>query len=387
MIRHGLSGWLLVAPMLGNPAHATDSEAGRLTSDDQLRRAVVKIAATWTGEASEEGSGVVLGYQENSLFIMTARHVVWKSTLGSADAISIALRGDLRKTHKAKLHRYEAGKDAPDLAVVVIENFFDSKRLDRILKLPVDTRYRYAQNARVRALGHPADKQWHFSAGRIVSPGGADLVQLNAELALPGNSGGPLLSADNRMIGIVVSRDANRASYALKLPRIMKALEAWKIPYRPRFMGDIKPTLKRLMHAAWKDDWKALRGRRLEIPFSPNECKVNLFGTRSRLYKNVYVELVGKYRGDAFFEEAWNLWKCELTRTMQQVKSPDGDRLKWKESKDTWGRRVKFLDTSTFNAKVVWIELVENKIYKEIYLVVSDSDSIEVRTAHSVLSD
>ncbi len=128
-----------------------------------------------------------------------------------------------------------AASPADDLALLRVEGLPASR-----LELRADDP---AQGDRVYALGHPYASAatgklsgtllWSVSEG-IVSAVGTTMVQTDAALN-PGNSGGPLVDAEGRVVGIVSRKlAADNLSFATRSARVAVLLDS---PSKPALLG------------------------------------------------------------------------------------------------------------------------------------------------------
>ena len=65
------------------PKHPDDFD---LASEEMAKRSVIKIVSEWQEGKIDVGTGIMLGYEENALFFLTASHVIFDSDIGTADS-------------------------------------------------------------------------------------------------------------------------------------------------------------------------------------------------------------------------------------------------------------------------------------------------------------
>jgi serine protease Do len=91
------------------------------------------------------------------------------------------------------------------------------------------------------AVGEPKGLAWTATFGRVSafrngsdSPGGATAIQFDAAVN-PGNSGGPLINRDGKVVGVVTAtvRDAQGLSFALAGDQLWARAQAWIAQERP----------------------------------------------------------------------------------------------------------------------------------------------------------
>ena len=287
-----------------------------LASEQMAKRSVIKIVSEWQEGIVEVGAGIMLDYIENGLFFLTASHVIYRPDVGTADEIEIHFFGDRINKFSANVYRYD---EKSDVAVVILLNFYDKNYLDKIVKLPIDLNFEYKQYTKVKSLGHPNDKEWVFSKGNtkpIVHP---ILMGLDPNMAQNGNSGGPVLSEKNKIVGMVIEGQGQKIGYAVRIQPILNILDNWKIPYHTRIVGNISGNIKYIRKAVWDQDLDRLKGT--SLPKNGNvllwRSKYSVVGNKAarifeRFGKVCYVEHLGYYGSAATLDEAWRLWVREL---------------------------------------------------------------------------
>lgn len=200
-----LASLLLLAPRPATAAREPDASA----SAEVLARATPSVLLVVVERPSGEagyGAGVLVGKDGLAL---TNLHVV-------ADAVSLKVMfydparmtyapmdGGLPRTlfeaeRDLRPARLVRGDPGMDLAVIQVEGV--SGPLD---PLPA-RRSEVVPGERVYALGHPQESVWTFTAG-VVSAIRQGVIQHDAPIS-PGSSGGPLIDARGRLIGINTSR-------------------------------------------------------------------------------------------------------------------------------------------------------------------------------------
>lgn len=346
-----------------------------LRSDEQLKRSVVRIESRQGSDPGKEGAGIVIGYQEGTLFLITARHVVTDSDGLEFDSIHVWLEGDEHKAFRARMIWHDEKKD---FAVLRIDGFHDAKRLKRVTKLPVDLTFDYDKASTIRTLGHPGDRTWHFATGTSRPASDPMVMEFSGEAAVEGNSGGPLLSPDNRLVGMVTEVEGRTRAFALKLPAILKQLEEWKMPYRPRLVAKFGADFQRILDAAWKQEWEPLAGSDIEHTFVVRRAKISLTGSGNSVIarylsdtpeRTTYVERIGRYGEGVFLDEAWRLWVREIHNAVVAT----GHEYTVEQLDDNWGRRLRFSRYATFvlpGPGKVNIEVMESRVLGAIYLLI-----------------
>lgn len=163
---------------------------------------------------SESGSGTGTGFfmQGASPFVLTAYHCV-------ANAVSINC--DVHREDGQKLPAVLVGAN-PHLDVAVLR----VKGLDSPPSLPRGDSCMCYKTQPVQVVGY-ANGHPHIAATVGICSGRTERhIQLTAEVN-PGNSGGPIVDADGKVIGIVVSRldNAQNTNYGVPINEAMIAVE------------------------------------------------------------------------------------------------------------------------------------------------------------------
>lgn len=194
--------WTLASAQL---AHAQIESA----APDQLWRLVVRLEVGQDGRVIRQGSGVVLGYRERRVFVLTAFHVV----VGD----SAERRWSDWRAHRVNA-RFRQRPDAPfvgrlfqedeahDLAVVV----FDGVDVPAVgLTWGVTLGHMRLAGHPVLGLGYPEGQEVTLPLvlGRVF----ADSIWLSGPLIKEGLSGGPALDkATGALLGIIVRGGTSR---------------------------------------------------------------------------------------------------------------------------------------------------------------------------------
>lgn len=151
------------------------------------------------------GSGLVVGQPRR---VLTNAHVITDATQlrvmtwDPKRTTYIPQEGGLARflfENEAALQPARLLRADPELDLAVLE----SDGLAALPSLPWRTDP-VAPGERVLALGHPAETVWSFTAG-VVSSLHAGMVQTDAAINV-GNSGGPLIDAQGRVVGLNTSR-------------------------------------------------------------------------------------------------------------------------------------------------------------------------------------
>ena len=209
-------------------------------SKTPLRRAVVKVVATFLGTArgASYGTGCIIKKQGNTALVLTNRHVVLEPDSGQqgenlqiefyfGDNLperAIPPRIGERGLGTVRILRMTALNDPLDLALLEIKGLPPD-----INPLPIASNAKEVSN--VLVIGNPGGN-WSTDKGKILDAND-DTLTLKVKLD-GGNSGSPVL-VNNQMAGLVFKAYITEGDqkmgtgYAYPMPRIMKQLNKWGI--------------------------------------------------------------------------------------------------------------------------------------------------------------
>lgn len=194
------------------------------------KRSVVKVVTRFWVQGVEYGTGWVMRRQGDRAWIMTNRHVVFN---GSQDGDEIQIEpyyGDvpdnlIPSRLKARIVNKTLPNESLDLAVLEVE----------FLDVPPDVQSlsTTAENARnntaISVVGN-INFLWYNGVLKEASPG--ELI-LEPRLEV-GNSGSPVLNAQNQVVGLIHTSDPDREtgkySYAYPLDLVTNQITQWGIP-------------------------------------------------------------------------------------------------------------------------------------------------------------
>ena len=222
--------------------HDTKSHESDVASQlaEQVRKSLVVVRAT-DRAGDEAGFGAGFAVDQPGL-IATARHVI-----GDGRDFTV----ELPDGTKAKVVEVFASSSQLDLAIIRIDD-------TSMQPLPLSTEEVSAQTPLI-ALGHPLGRKNQTARGTYSGNYDIDDVQM-MELAMPiepGNSGGPILTVDGDVVGLVTMKSSvkNSVGYALSA-KLMRQLidEPNPIPMaRWKTIGSLDATLsKPVFGAEWK---------------------------------------------------------------------------------------------------------------------------------------
>lgn len=182
------------APMGENPVRHAEGVCALCDLYYVAKQSVVLVSLE-----SSLGTGVIVGDRG---LVVTNAHVV-----GEADTVSIELNDG--STTAAQVIARDTRIDLALLQIAPAERPWIALMLEGDDRPPVGTD--------IYIIGHPLGLGWSVSRGvvsghrRSGEIGPIDLIQTDAAIS-PGNSGGPMVTADSRIVGIVVSKLASNGA-------------------------------------------------------------------------------------------------------------------------------------------------------------------------------
>lgn len=239
-------------------------------------RLIVMLNVDYGDGSSELGAGFVFGHRGDSLFIATAAHVVHR---GQPRHIWVTLRS-MPPGHRIEATLLQSSSD-PDMAVLGIGGpggggigglaaqgvnpcAFPYRRLP--------SSDEPARGDIVYPVGNPNGDAWAEPAepDKITQVTDNEIVFQSA-LISPGNSGGPLIDANARFIGMTVA-DQPPFGRALRMDQLLGTLRKWRYPVQLTRYED--PGLTSLQIAAMKGDNAGVQ-QRLNACDDPDEVDEN----------------------------------------------------------------------------------------------------------------
>jgi alpha-tubulin suppressor-like RCC1 family protein len=213
--------------------HATGAGAriseAQLRREEAMKRLVAMVDVSKPGGASEMAAAIVVGRSGDDLLLATALHVVAdESGVASDVVVRFYDRPDSRMSATVLPVRPPAKQ--LDLAVLRVPDaalHIDASTLP-FESLPPANDIRRGDD--VFHVGRPAGKDWRINlAPERAAHVDETSVGLESQLITEGHSGGALLDARLRLIGMLTEVAQNRAE-ALAMPRLLEALEQWGVP-------------------------------------------------------------------------------------------------------------------------------------------------------------
>jgi hypothetical protein len=211
-------------PSSSPPASALAQGLSAEQAEDQAQRLVVMIDGKF-GDESSIGAGIIFDKGPDSLYIVTANHVVRR---GTPEAGDIHVRLVMLPGERLPAKLLDPFTDQ-DLAVLKVEGVsafqreLASLRLDRLGDLDA-----VKVRDEVYTIGQPNGKRWDVSAGgdRITRVEAVGFAFQSSGVA-PGSSGGALFNAQRLLIGLV-QKDVPPSAEAIRIDVVMRVLRAEK---------------------------------------------------------------------------------------------------------------------------------------------------------------
>ena len=195
-------------PILGSTSSSQLSE-----KSSSLRSVVRVVTDTQTG--INYGTGWVIKRQEDRIWVLTNRHVVTKSATSNYQTSVQAQTADISSSVKIDLYS-ESGSDEsllrlPAQVVEVTDSFQDIDLAllvidgvpEDVQPLPVENGTRANQSDSVTVIGHPlTNLPWAMDIG-FISNGDNQRMYISVASFGPGSSGSPIISNQQRVVGVV----------------------------------------------------------------------------------------------------------------------------------------------------------------------------------------
>ena len=210
-----------IAGLLWTAPARAQSESDR----DRAKAAVVMIRSKLpAGDAF--GAGVVVAASAQDVYVVTANHLVRRGGVSTGVQVQFnARRGEWFDARILDLQDADL-----DLAAVIV-------RLPPALTAPMlrgagAAPSTLARGSDVYPLGYPAQRGWDppVTPDKVAGSSSFKLT-FQSQFVRPGNSGGPLLDACGRIVGIVVLSDPPDAE-AIRIEAVLDAVTRWSLPSR-----------------------------------------------------------------------------------------------------------------------------------------------------------
>ena len=187
-----------------------DSEKAEQSLSERIRKSIVVVRKTdRTGDESGFGAGFAV---DRPGLIATARHVI-----GDGREFIV----ELPDGTTAKVLEVYASSNQLDLAIIRIDN-------ETLPPLPISVEA-ISEHRQLIALGHPRGRRYATASGTYSGIYESEGIKM-LELAMPidlGNSGGPVVTAEGQVVGLVTmkARHNDNVGYALPANLIREMID------------------------------------------------------------------------------------------------------------------------------------------------------------------
>lgn len=187
-------------------------------------------------------AGIVAGYDDKSIYIATADHVVGSNAAGEAQSIKVKFYG-IANARLGRLFGKREGRAAGDLAVVLVDRDGEmSKFVDTLNFAMLPTAESFVQNSPVTSIGCFGGTFWALGSKETLAAADADHLQVQSDVG-EGQSGGGLFNEAWELIGMPLDVGVNQISVR-PISAVIHDLQTWKVPvllaprpYKDRVVG------------------------------------------------------------------------------------------------------------------------------------------------------
>lgn len=196
-------------------------------SEEDIKHLAVMIDATLR-DAPSRGAGIICGVDKDSLYVVTADHVVRS---GKDEAQEIQLQFKSLSGRRVKAMLLPQHDSELDLAVLRVDGLAELKI--NVESLPFErlgSPQSLKRGAEIYMLGYPGGRKWwiNTSPERFAEREG-DWIRYESRLITGGNSGGALLDANRDLVGMVRSDEPPNGE-AISITSVIRKLREWRYP-------------------------------------------------------------------------------------------------------------------------------------------------------------
>jgi S1-C subfamily serine protease len=190
------------------------------------KSAVVLVRADQSGGVREIGAGIIVGYDNSSIYIITATHVVEQKD-ERATKVYVEFYNKPTSIREAIVLKTDADRD---LALLYANG---ADLINSVRPLPIaDLSKPLIETSVVYTVGHPGKRIWSMNTGprAVVNNPDPTKVGFSVDAIEPGNSGGPLFNANAELLGMVLG-ESSYGGYALRADLVKAFLsKIWNSP-------------------------------------------------------------------------------------------------------------------------------------------------------------
>ena len=191
---------------------------------DRAKDGVVMIRTQLPG-GSAIGAGLIVAVTPRDIYVATANHLLRRGGTASSIQLQFASRpGEWFDARLLDLRDVDL-----DLAAVVVPlpPSLNAAALKVIAAAPAS---QLRRGADVYPLGFPRERPWNMpvAADKVATTSTLRII-FQSQYVQPGNSGGALLDACGRIVGMVTATDPPEAE-AVRIESIVDAVKTWNLP-------------------------------------------------------------------------------------------------------------------------------------------------------------
>jgi S1-C subfamily serine protease len=192
------------------------------SSQNDLKQNIALIAAEQSNGSVQIGAGFVVGRQGETVYLLTAKHVV-----SSADSVNVTFPGI---PGQIEGQIFDKADDALDLAVILVSS-------NKVFpKLRLSDQSKFIPGMIASTIGHPRGVNWSYAnltLARLSSNDDTRVFLLNrTDRVDVGNSGGPVFDPLGALVGMITELPNRDFVKAVKIGSVLEVLreEDWSIP-------------------------------------------------------------------------------------------------------------------------------------------------------------
>jgi trypsin-like peptidase len=196
---------------------------------DRAKSGVVMIRTVKPG-TKDFGAGVISGVKDDEVYVVTAEHVVREGFGHGEFASAITVQFEARRGEWFDARRLDLRDPDMDLAVlkVALPPKLNAAALTAAGAAPSSE---LAAGTDVYPIGFKGEQAWSpiVVADKIQVVSRARVMFASQNVA-PGNSGGALVDACGRVVGMVIEMENPSEARAIPIEGVLDALERWSLP-------------------------------------------------------------------------------------------------------------------------------------------------------------